>query len=280
LFVRGRCYTNLNRHDEAIADYKAFINVQRNDPFAHYCLAHAYQAKGDLDNAVAAFNDAIRLAPSYAEAHCDLGQALEQKGQFTEALTARKKGHELGTKRPNWPHPSAKWVARCERLVQLDARLPAILKGEAKPKDAAEQIELAQVCTLKRLYGAAVGFYESVYTAQKGTNRFAGIRAAALAGCGKDTAAKADDRQHARWREQALAWLKADLVVWKKQLESNDARTSASARRMLTTWLASPDLAGVRDKQALDQLPAVERESWRRLWTEVETLVKEEVRSP
>jgi hypothetical protein len=42
----------------------------------------------------------------------------------------------------------------------------------------------------------------------------------------------------------------------------------------LTHWRADPDLAGVRDKPALDKLPDAERMAWRKLWAEVDGLLK------
>jgi hypothetical protein len=37
-------------------------------------------------------------------------------------------------------------------------------------------------------------------------------------------------------------------------------------------WLNDADLAGVRDEQALGELPADEREQWQKLWSEVRSL--------
>jgi hypothetical protein len=40
----------------------------------------------------------------------------------------------------------------------------------------------------------------------------------------------------------------------------------------LKHWQEDSDLAGVRDKEALEKLPEGEREAWRTLWAEVEAL--------
>jgi hypothetical protein len=37
-------------------------------------------------------------------------------------------------------------------------------------------------------------------------------------------------------------------------------------------WQRNPDLATVRDKEALANLPAAERTAWQQFWAEVETL--------
>jgi hypothetical protein len=41
----------------------------------------------------------------------------------------------------------------------------------------------------------------------------------------------------------------------------------------LMDWLGNPDVAAVRDKKALDHLPAAKRAAWHRLWGEVETVL-------
>jgi hypothetical protein len=42
----------------------------------------------------------------------------------------------------------------------------------------------------------------------------------------------------------------------------------------LRRWKADPDLAGVRDEEALATLPGAERRAWRDLWAEVEALIE------
>jgi hypothetical protein len=46
------------------------------------------------------------------------------------------------------------------------------------------------------------------------------------------------------------------------------------AAHMIQDWPEAPALAGLRDKAALDKLPAAEREAWQRLWADVDALLK------
>jgi tetratricopeptide (TPR) repeat protein len=46
----------------------------------------AYEAKGDIDHAIAAYNEAIRLDPKYALAYADRGLAYRAKGDLDHAL--------------------------------------------------------------------------------------------------------------------------------------------------------------------------------------------------
>ncbi len=62
-------------------------------------------------------------------------------------------------------------------------------------------------------------------------SRFAVAVAAALAGCGKgEDAAKLDDKERTRLRQQALTWLRADLEAWGKLLESQPDKGRAGVR--------------------------------------------------
>jgi tetratricopeptide (TPR) repeat protein len=251
--------------------------LSKNDAVTHYIRGNLLRSQRKLDEAVAAYRKAIAIDPGYAEAHCNLGHTLRDRRQYAESLAAMKKGHELGSKRQGWRYPSDKWVAACGRLVQLDARLPAILKGREKPKDAMEQSEFASFCVQKGLPAAAARLYREVVTARPELTglRFPAACAAALAGCGAGDAAQLDDKERARWRAEALGWLRADVKMWRKALENKLPRTRKVAQGALEFWKGNTDLAGLREAAALARLPAAEREAWQKLWAEVEGLLQQ-----
>src|SRR5262249_53671212 len=155
------------------------------------------------------------LDPRYAEAHCNLGAALKAQGRFAESLAAYQRGHELGTKRPGWPYPSAEWVCKAENLAAMDSKLPAFLKGEFQPKDSAGRVGVPSVCPPKKLPAPAARWSAAAFAADpkqaddlKAAHRYNAACAAALAGTGqgKDTA-DLDDTGRAELRYSALAWL-------------------------------------------------------------------------
>jgi hypothetical protein len=63
--------------------------------------------------------------------------------------------------------------------------------------------------------------------------------------------------------------LRADLAAWNRMLEGNAGALHTQVLQRLTLWQTDPDLAGLRDPQALDQLPPSEQEECRDLWQEV-----------
>ncbi len=105
--------------------------------------------------------------------------------------------------------------------------------------------------------------------------RYLAARCAALAGCGRGRdggGLSRDDRAH--WREQARAWLRADLALWGKTLDSGSEQDLALAKRMLTHWQVEPDLAGIRDLKALGEASAQERTDCFTLWDEVDAVLR------
>src|SRR5262249_28262813 len=150
----------------------------------------------------------------------------------------QEKKDKLAWINPRWPCPSTRWVRQCERWLQLDARLPAILSGDATPTSAVERIELSELCYLKQRYHSSARFLAEAFTGSpalaqdpKSGNRYKAARMAGLAGRGQGKeAAKLDEKEQARWRKQALKWLEADLPLWTKPLESGkpqDRKTAA-----------------------------------------------------
>ena len=45
-------------------------------------------------------------------------------------------------------------------------------------------------------------------------------------------------------------------------------------QKALARWREDPDLAGLRDADALERLPPAERQEWRALWQEVADLLR------
>ncbi|HEY7312281.1 MAG TPA: tetratricopeptide repeat protein [Gemmataceae bacterium] len=265
----------------AIAECREAIHLDKDHAGAHNGLAAALQRKGDLDGAIAEYREAIRLNKDYAGAYSNLGHAFREKGQFAEALVHYRRGYEL-EKGPVWRARSAQWVKECERLVELDGKLPKILSGEAVPRDAAERLDLAAISCRpgKQLYAAAVRFYTDAFAEQTKLAddlnrelRYNAACAAALAGCGQGKDAdKLDDKERARLRQQALDWLRADLKAYRQVMEKPAGNAGPAIAQRMQHWLKDTDFAGVRGEAVLRKLPEAERPLWQKLWQDVEAL--------
>jgi hypothetical protein len=131
-------------------------------------------------------------------------------------------------------------------------------------------------------FAAAARLYADAFAASppsaddpRSTYRYTAACAAALAGLGRgEDGATLGEADRARWRGRAREWLRADLTVWARTLESGaEADLLLVLRRLAHLW-ADPDLAGLFDHDALEQLPAAERQECRTLRGEVDALIR------
>jgi eukaryotic-like serine/threonine-protein kinase len=308
----GNALAGQGRHREAEAAFRQALRLQPDDPDAHTNLGSALLRQGRpkeaeaacrralrlqpdfaqaLNNlgialsqqgrpkeAEAAYREALRLQPDLPQAHCNLGQALREQGRFAEALESLRRGHALGSKVPGWRAPSALWVRQCQRLVELDRKLPAVLGGDAEPAGPAERLEVAGLCgRYKRLHAAAARLADEAFTADhrlaadlNAQHRYNAACSAALAAAGQGEDARLlPDKVALMLRLRARRWLRADLDAYAQVLQRGSPAVKKVIRQRLAHWQTDPDLAPVRERAALARLPADERELWRELWTEV-----------
>jgi hypothetical protein len=87
-------------------------------------------------------------------------------------------------------------------------------------------------------------------------------------GAGPDTG----EAERAKLRRRALDSLKADLALRRRQVDSGTAEARASVHQILEFWKGDPDLAGIRQPEALARLPRAEQAEWKAFWAEAEAL--------
>jgi tetratricopeptide (TPR) repeat protein len=279
----GRTLERQGRLHEAVAAYHRAIALNSDNADTHYNLGNALRDLGQLTEAVAAYRRAAELRPAWAEAYCNLGLTLRQQGNFAEALAAVKRGHEFGSRRPDWPYLSARWVRECRQLSELQSRLPAFVRGEAQPANAAERNTYALFCYDQKRYVVAARLWARTVTSdpqrasdlETGCGYDAACAAAlAVAGRGAD-ADQLDDKERAHWRKQALGWLRADLESYGNQLGTAKPIDRQRVLQRLQDWQVDQALAGLRDPVVVAKLPADEQEACKQFWAEVQALLSQ-----
>src|SRR5262249_22904106 len=96
-------------------------------------------------------------------------------------------------------------------------------------------------------------------------DRYAAARAAALTAAGKGkNPPPLDDAAKAKFRRQALDWLKAEPEAW-----STRQPPHVLIARNLWQWQQDRDLAGIRDQAALAKLPPEEQKACTQFWAYV-----------
>ncbi len=208
-----------------------------------------------------------------------LAQNLLGSGDLVRALAEFRRASEFARYDPVAYSTCQKGIKDAERLIELDKKLPAVLRGDT-PGDADELVGFAKLCRLKQLHVESARLWMSAFAAdpslaadlEAGHARHAAY-AAALAGCGlgKD-AGSLDLEQRSEWRKQALAWLRIQLDRWKEELRRRRPRAMRSLLKALGQWRHDQDLACLRGEAALAKIPEAERTEWRAFWSDVEAL--------
>jgi tetratricopeptide (TPR) repeat protein len=230
------------------------------------------------------YRRAIDLDPNLALPHSALAQALFQTGRFAEARDANRRCLELLPPADPLRQPVARQLQQCEQSLGLEQKLAAVLRGKEKPANDGERLALAWFCqqSYEQRYAAAYRFYAEAFVRDAKLaddmpeqHRYNAACAAALAGCGQGKdAGQLDAKERARLREQAITWLRADLTHWAKQARSDKRADRALVQETLRHWQVDADLAGIRTREAIQRLPADERQVCAKLWADVAELLR------
>ena len=82
----GNVLMEKGQFDEAIVEYREALRLRLDYAYAHNNLGYAFMERGQLDEAICELHEAIRLEKNYPVAHCNLGNALKIKGNLNEAI--------------------------------------------------------------------------------------------------------------------------------------------------------------------------------------------------
>jgi serine/threonine-protein kinase len=237
------------------------------------------------------FEDAIKLMTGEAASVMGPGPRLvlamaqhrtERKDQARKTLAAAVLSHDWGATKADDHDAWIVHVLRREAEALILPDLPAFLEGRYQPRDNDERLALLGVCQFQDRRAATAGLYAAAFAADSNLaedlwagHRFKAACAAAAAGTGSGAdGANLSESERAHWRQQARAWLKQDLATWTKRLEAAKPAERAEVQKALARWRENPDLAGLRDADALGRLPPAERQDCQVLWQEVADLLR------
>jgi serine/threonine-protein kinase len=288
----GLALASQGNFEEAAAEYRAVLRLEGSSPVALNNLGSALEHEGKLEEAITAYREAVKS--DLPEAHSNLGVALHIRGEYTEAIAELHKARDLvkvdssvglrtGLVKSDLSVAEriGLHLSEIEQEASLAPQLPAVIAGKLKPADAAETLGFARLCYEKKLHGVSARLWAEAFQAQprlagekQRQNRYKAACAAAMAGSGKGKdEPPLEEAGKARWRKQAVEWLKADLAFWAKEVQSGPSEARTAVVQTLEHWKADPDLAGIRDQAALGRLPNAEQTACRALWAEVATLL-------
>ena len=88
--ICGAIHAGLYHYDAAIDSYNRALKIKPDFADAYCNMGHALRNKGDLDAAIAGYKQALKLKPKYIEAHASMANTLKQKGDLDAAICSYK----------------------------------------------------------------------------------------------------------------------------------------------------------------------------------------------
>jgi tetratricopeptide (TPR) repeat protein len=278
--------------DEAVAEHREAIRLKPDDALAHHNLGAALSAQGKLAEAIAEWREAARLQPNSAEDHAAVGFGLMETGDLPGALHWVRAALRID---PAHGYALmelsevllvsgrfAEAVPALERTVERIAAPGSRYSGYTATYKGLIPTDLVVRAAADDRPALAAWIYEVVLAVSearagdlKAGHRYHAACAAARAGSGrgKDNPPP-DPAERAELRTLALGWLRADLAAQGRLLDADDPKMKASIAATLIHWKGDSDLAGVRDPDALSQLPEAERKPWQALWNDVDRVLQ------
>jgi tetratricopeptide (TPR) repeat protein len=276
----GYVFFDQDRYKEAADEFSAVTKLAPKFAVAPYMLGHALWRQDRYEEAGKAYREATKRHRGFAQAWNNLGVALSKQGLLKEAEATFRKAMALR------PDSDYVWYNLCLALVSLERLNEAVTTfekmdmrgylsaGRARAewiiffKDPAEQEFYHSAPRVDPVPGTILNLYPRTFC----FSHAARAAARAAAGKGKD-AETIDAARRVKLRRLALGWIRADLDQWSGYLRS-DNLCRPIAMKMLQGWMCDPDLAGLRDPDAVAKLPCDEQKGWRRIWADVEGLLK------
>jgi len=143
---------------EAVAQFQVALRLRPDSSDAHYNLANEYVRLGRLDEAKAEYEATLRYRPDSYDAHSNLGNLLRLQGRPAEALTHFEAALRLK------PDLVAAYVGKGNADVELQRSVAAIQDYVAAlrldPTDAEAAYDLGNVYLRAGRYAEAIAAYD------------------------------------------------------------------------------------------------------------------------
>jgi serine/threonine-protein kinase len=236
------------------------------------------------DEAEILLKNAIELRPDYATFYVIKAQVCANQSRWVEAeqllyLYNQGMSSNSGQVRIR--------IDLDQKQLNLDKKLALIRSGLAQSDDAAEMLDLANLCFRRKEYTSAMQFFAEAFKAKPRlaedidqSSRLNAARAAAMAssGQGRDSR-QLTDKDRVLLRQHAIRWLRQDLIAWEKLLNENTSDGREKVMQTLRIWQEDSCLPYIRSRSgfptALDPDDKTEEDlAYDKLCTDVEALLE------
>jgi tetratricopeptide (TPR) repeat protein len=106
-----------SQSNEALAAYRNAIRIKPDYAEAHFSFGNVLIELRRLDEAAAAYRSAIRIKPGYAEAHFNLGNVMKEQHRLEEAVAAYRRAIRI---RPDYAEAHCNYGAALRQAGKID----------------------------------------------------------------------------------------------------------------------------------------------------------------
>jgi serine/threonine-protein kinase len=278
LFVEALVLCENGRGREALEAARAAARADAKNAELLVETGRTTNALGDREGAVAAYEEAVRLAPASPSVHLTLADLFREMGRYDDALTELHRASELGARDPD----STTLAGQLELLAAASRSLSSGGRNAAPAATTDDQLAFAEAANAQGLSALAATSYSLALDPSSPapmdvpaeTLRAAASSAvAAGSGGSEDSQVLSEEARH-RWRVQAAGWLKRSLVKLRVAVEGDGVDDRAVALRELRRCKWDPALAAIRDPQRVEALGDVEKDDLHHVWADVDDLLR------
>jgi len=161
-FLGGNCYGAMGHLDQSILCYQEAIKLKPSFAEAHNNLGFYFKEINEIDKAILCYQEAIKLKPNYVEAHNNLGVSLYEAGRLDEAYVCYQEAIKL---KPNYAEAHNNSGNVLKDLGRIDEAISSYkIALKLKPDYrsifnnlGAIMIELGRIDEAREFYGKARG---------------------------------------------------------------------------------------------------------------------------
>ncbi len=219
----GNTLKEQGKLDQAIANYQQALKIEPNNALAYNQMGEIYVQQGKLDAAIAACQNAIKIQPNLAAAYKNLGNALQAGGKIDEAIRSYSKAVEID---PQFAEAYANLGSMLGMQGQMEKAIAYFQKAlEIKPNIAAVHWNLGNALNKVKRISEAIACWRRAaeYNPQQFSAEAINDRGSMCAQAGKFAEAMDNYQRAIQIKpEFALAYLNLGTVL-QKQGKLDDA---------------------------------------------------------
>jgi tetratricopeptide (TPR) repeat protein len=261
------------RSTEALEYAQRAVLIDPRSTMAHSTLGVCQLQLGRYEQAIASCRDALAVDPKYYYAVGVMCEALIDDGRLSEAKAAVEaclKG--MPAKDPERP-AMQNLASRIKELFDCEGRLDDVLAGKQQVTPRRRRL-CATVCLVKRRYLEAVRLFDEAFALEPPQDDDVFAAACAASRAAEQAAGDMPAAERTGLRNKAIAWMRADVAAWSKVLDSSGKEADrVRLLRSVYPWRREPNLAPIRDADAIRALPPEQQAQCRALWRDVTALL-------